>query len=76
MGIKLHESGEVTICAKADPARPFTTRLISRRTRDWVIANVKISDTEGSRHGARSVQITITFDAAICEPSETMSWTK
>lgn len=73
MGIKLNDSAQATICAKVDPAHPFTLRLISRQTKDWVIANVRISDIDACRHGAKSVQITIIFDAAICEPSETMS---
>lgn len=73
MGIKLQESGEVIICAKADPARPFTTRWISKRTKDWAIANVKISDIDAFPPGGESVQITITFDVDICEPSETTS---
>lgn len=71
MGIKLHESGEVIISAKADPARPFTTRWISRRMKDWVIANVKISDTEDYRNGEKSMQVTITFDVVISEQLET-----
>jgi hypothetical protein len=71
MGIKLSESGEVNICAKAGPARPFTMRWISRQTKDWAIASVKISDTGVYRGGVKSGQITITFDVAILEQSET-----
>lgn len=71
MAIRSHELDEVIISAKADRARPFTMRWISKRTRDWVIANVKISDTGDYHDGVKSGQITITFDVDILEQSET-----
>jgi hypothetical protein len=71
MAIKLQESGEVIISAKAGPARPFTMRWISNRTKDWAIASVKISDTGVYRGGEKSGQIMITFDVVILEQLET-----
>ena len=67
MGIKLQESGAAIICAKVDPALPFTMRWICRRTKDWAIANVKISDTGDYHDGVKSGRITITFDVSILE---------
>lgn len=73
MGIKLSDSGQVTICAKADPARAFTTRWISKHTKDWAVANVTILDSADCPGGANSMRIMITFDVSTCEPSETTS---
>jgi hypothetical protein len=73
MAIKLQESGEVIISAKAGHDRPFTMRWISSQTKDWVIANVKISDTGVYRGGEKCAQITITFDVAILEQLEITS---
>lgn len=73
MGIKLQESGQVIICAKADPARAFTTRWISKHTTDWAIVNVKILDSDDCPGGEKSKRIMITFDVSTCEQSETTS---
>jgi hypothetical protein len=71
MGIKLQESEQVIICAKADPTQQFDIQWISKHTKDWVIANVMIFDIDASQHGRKSKRIMITFDANTCEQSET-----
>jgi hypothetical protein len=62
---------EVSILQKQVHDRPFTMQWISKRTTDWVIANVKISDTVACRRGIKSVRLMITFDVNILEQSET-----
>jgi len=72
VGIKLRESGEVIISAKAGAARPYLTQLTSLPMAALEIATVKILPSDVIRNGKRYAQITITFDAVISEPSETM----
>lgn len=72
MAIRLQESGEVIISAKAGAARPFLTQLILRQIRDLEIATVRILPTDVIRNGKKLGQVMITFDAVISDPSEIM----
>lgn len=65
MAIRLHESGEVTIYAKAGAVRPYLIQLTSRPIKDLEIAAVRISSSGVIRNGKKLEQITITFDADI-----------
>lgn len=71
MAIRLQESGEVIISAKAGVARPYLMQLTSWPMKDWEIADVRILPSAVTRNGKWLKQITITFDADISEQSET-----
>lgn len=72
MAIRLQESGEVIISARAGAVRQSLTRLICQRIGDLEIVTVKISPTGVTRNGKKLGQVTITFDAVISGQLETM----
>ena len=68
------EEGSISVRVNPSPGRP--TRSILERMAVSGIANVKISCTDDTRIGNKSVRTSTTFDVTIFEPCEIMFSTK